>query len=170
MIALIAARSRNNVIGKGGRIPWKIRGEQKQFKDLTTNEAVIMGRRSYEEIGHPLPERKTIVVSHTGDFAGEGVITVHSLEEAIEKANGNDVYIAGGYELYMAAIPLVDIMYITEVDLVIENGDVFFPEFDTEDFEISVGETLGSDIKFTRTTYIRKKGKRKHDNTECCYQ
>ena len=160
MIALIAARSRNNVIGKGGRIPWKICGEQKQFKDLTTNEVVIMGRRTYEEIGHPLPDRKIIVVSHTGSFAGEDVKTAHSLEEAIEKANGNDVYIAGGYELYKAAIPLTDIMYITEVDLMIEDGDVFFPEFDKDDFELFVGETLGRDIRYTRTTSIRKKRKR----------
>ena len=71
MIALIAALSKNRVIGKEGRIPWKIKGEQKRFKELTTGNVVIMGRRSYEEIGRPLPGRITIVVSSTKDFTGE---------------------------------------------------------------------------------------------------
>ena len=70
MIGLIAARSKNNVIGKNGRIPWKIEGEQKQFKELTTGNVVIMGRKTYEEIGRPLPGRKTIVVSKSKKFEG----------------------------------------------------------------------------------------------------
>ena len=75
MTGLIVARSINNVIGKNGRIPWKIEGEQKQFKELTTGNIVIMGRKSYEEIGHPLPNRKTIVVSKTKEFKGENLET-----------------------------------------------------------------------------------------------
>lgn len=77
MIALIAALSKNRVIGKEGRIPWKIKGEQKRFKELTTGNVVIMGRRSYEEIGRPLPGRITIVVSSTKDFTGENCYTAH---------------------------------------------------------------------------------------------
>ncbi len=157
MIGLIVARSKNNVIGKGGAIPWKIKGEQKQFRELTTGNVVVMGRRSYEEIGHPLPNRDTIVVSRTKRFEGDGVQTAGSVREAIEIAGDRDVYIAGGYGLYEEAIPMVDIMYITEIDLVIEDGDVYFPKFDEENFEKTVGETLGEEIHYTRTTYRRKK-------------
>ncbi|MBP5490483.1 MAG: HAD-IA family hydrolase [Lachnospiraceae bacterium] len=159
MIGLIVARSNNNVIGKGGEIPWRIKGEQKQFKELTTGNIVVMGRRSYEEIGHPLPSRTTIVVSRTKQFEGDGVQTAGSVREAIEMAGDRDVFIAGGYGLYKEAIPLVDIMYITEVDLTVENGDVFFPDFNEEDFEKTTGETLGEEIRYTRTIYRRKRGR-----------
>lgn len=159
MIGLIVARSKNNVIGKNGEIPWKIKGEQKQFRELTTGNVVIMGRKSYEEIGHPLPNRKNIVVSNSKNFTGENLVTVGSLQEAIEISAGENAYISGGYGLYKEALPLVDKMYITEVDLTVEDGDVFFPEFDVDDFDIVVGETAGEDIQYTRTTYTRKKTK-----------
>ena len=157
MIGLIVARSKNNVIGKNGQIPWKIKGEQKQFKELTTGNVVVMGRKSYEEIGHPLPNRKTIVVSRTKKYEGENLATASSVEEAIKMAGDEKVYISGGYGLYKEAIPYVDVMYITEVQTEIEDGDTFFPEFDENDFDIEQGETGGEDIKFIRTTYTRKK-------------
>ena len=156
MTALIVARSENNVIGKNGQIPWKIKGEQKQFKELTTGNTVVMGRKTYEEIGHPLPNRETIVVSNTAEFEGEHLRTAHSLKEAIEMAGGSDVYIAGGYGLFKEAIPLVDRMYITEVDLTVEDGDVFFPEFDKTEFTESVLETGGEEITYTRKLYKKK--------------
>jgi dihydrofolate reductase len=157
MIGLIVARSKNNVIGKNGQIPWRIKGEQKQFKELTTGNVVVMGRKSYEEIGHPLPNRKTIVVSRTKKYEGENLATASSVEEAIKMAGDEKVYISGGYGLYKEAIPYVDVMYITEVQTEIEDGDTFFPEFDENDFDIEEGETGGEDIKFIRTTYTRKK-------------
>ncbi len=157
MIGLIVARSENNVIGKGGKIPWNIDGEKQQFKELTTGNVVMMGRRTYEEIGHPLPNRETIVVSKSKKFEGDGVCTATSFSEALEKTKGKNVYIAGGYGLYREAIPFVDVMYITEIDIDIEDGDVFFPEFDVNDFDVTIGETLGDNIRFTRTVYRRKK-------------
>ena len=156
MVGLIVARSKNNVIGKNGKIPWKIKGERKQFRELTTGNVVVMGRKSYEEIGHPLPNRKNIVVSKSKNFTGENLVTVGSLQEAISISNGEKVYIAGGYGLFKEALPLVDTMYITEIDIVIENGDVFFPEFDSNEFDIAIGETGGEDIKYTRTIYTRR--------------
>ena len=156
MIGLIVARSKNNVIGKNGQIPWKIKGEQKQFRELTTGNAVIMGRKSYEEIGHPLPNRMNIVVSRSANFTGENLVTVSSLQEAIEAAGNVDVYVAGGYGLFLEAISMVDKMYITEIDIEIKDGDVFFPEFDKSNFDISIGETAGEEIKYTRTVYVRK--------------
>ena len=157
MVGLIVARSRNNVIGRNGQIPWRIKGEQKQFKELTTGNVVIMGRKSYEEIGHPLPNRKNIIVSRTKQFEGEDLMTASSVEEAIRMAGDADVYIAGGYGLYKEAIPFVDKMYITEVDTVIEDGDVFFPEFDEAEFDKTIGESGGDEIRFTRTLYTRRK-------------
>ena len=155
MTGLIVARSINNVIGKKGHIPWKIEGEQKQFKDLTVGNVVVMGRKTYEEIGHPLPGRKTIVISKTCKYEADGLTTVRSLKEALELAEDQKVFIAGGYELYKEALPLVDVMYITEVQLVVEDGDVFFPAFNADDFEVTVGETLGDEIKYARTVYKR---------------
>ena len=157
MIGLIVARSKNNVIGKNGEIPWKIKGEQKQFKELTTGNIVVMGRKSYEEIGRPLPNRKNIIVSNSKNFTGENLVTVGSLQEAIAISGGENVFIAGGYGLFKEALPLVDEMYITEVDISIDDGDVFFPKFDADEFDLIIGETEGEDIKYTRTIYTRKK-------------
>ena len=151
MLALIVARSKNNVIGKDGKIPWNIKGEQKQFKELTTNNTIIMGRKTYEDIGHPLPNRKNIVISRTTNYPN--VITVDSLKKAIELSEG-DIYIIGGYNLFKEAIPMVDIMYITEVNLNIENGDVFFPKFNEEEFNLTYGE---ENSEFKRLIYKRKK-------------
>ena len=159
MIGLIVARSKNNVIGKDGKIPWKIKGEQKQFKELTTNNIVIMGRKSYEEIGHPLPNRFNIVVSSTVNYEAENLITVKTLKEALEYTNGKDIYVAGGYGIFKEAIPYVDKMYITEVDMEVENGDVFFPEFNEEEFDIESGEIVGDEIKYKRMIYSRKNKK-----------
>ncbi len=163
MIGLIVARSQNNVIGKNGRIPWKIGGEQKQFKELTTGNVVVMGRKSYEEIGRPLPNRKTIVVSKSKKFEGENLWTAGSVKEAIELAArekelaGKSIFIAGGYGIYKEALPYVDVMYITEVQTVVSDGDTFFPDFNKDDFNLEAGETFGDEIKYTRTIYIRRK-------------
>lgn len=83
-------------------------------------------------------------------------ISVKSLEDALLLAKGRDVYISGGYGLFKEALQIVDKMYITEVDLNIEDGDTFFPEFDINDFEVLIGETLGEEVKYTRTFYVRK--------------
>ena len=133
MIALIVARSRNNVIGMKCQIPWKIKGEQAQFRKLTTGNVVVMGRRSYEEIGHPLPNRMNIIVSLSANYSGENLVTVSSLQEAIEAAGDANIYVCGGYGLFMEAIPIVEKMYITEIDIELKDGDVFFPEFNKDD-------------------------------------
>ncbi|MBQ2865813.1 MAG: DNA-3-methyladenine glycosylase I [Clostridia bacterium] len=156
MTALIVARSKNNVIGKNGRIPWRIKGELKQFRELTTGRVVVMGRRSYEEIGHPLPNRINVVVSNTKKYSGDDLYTVGSLREALELFPAEDIFIGGGSRLFEEALSIVDVMYITEVDTVVDDGDVFFPEFDADAFNMTVGETAGEEIRYTRTVYTRK--------------
>lgn len=157
MIGLIVAYSKNRVIGKDGQIPWRIKGEQKRFRELTTGNIVIMGRRSYEEIGRPLPNRYTIVVSNTRKFEAENCTTAGSLEEAIRIADkGKNIYISGGAGLYREAIDIVDKMFITEIDAVVE-GDTYFPEFNEADFVKEVECHVGGDMPYDYVTYTRMK-------------
>lgn len=155
MIALIVAFAKNQVIGNNGCIPWKIKGEQKRFKELTTGNVVIMGRRSYEEIGKPLPNRKTIVISNTKNYDSEDCVTVKSLEEAIKLAGDKDIYISGGAKLYEEALPLVEKMYITEIDCDIK-GDTYFPFFDEKNFVKEINERYEGEIPYTYVTYTRR--------------
>lgn len=155
MIALIVAYANNQVIGNKGYIPWKIKGEQKRFRELTTGNVVIMGRCSYEEIGRPLPNRTTIVVSNTKNYNGENCFTAKSLDEAIKMAGDRDIFISGGARLYEEALPIVEKMYITEIDCDIE-GDTLFPAFDKEQFVKEIDEVVDGEIPYSYVTYIRK--------------
>lgn len=157
MIALIAAYSKNRVIGKNGKIPWKIKGEQLRFQKLTMGNAVILGRRSYEEIGKPLSGRYTIVVSNTKIFETKNCCTAHSLLEAIKIAEDkgmDDIFISGGAALYQEAIGLVDKMYLTEIDAVID-GDTYFPIFPEKDFFREVECHINNEISYDYMTYTR---------------
>lgn len=160
MIGLIVAYTQNRVIGNKGQIPWRIKGEQRRFKELTTGNVVIMGRRSYDEIGHPLPNRFTIVVSGTAHYEAENCVTVPSLDAAIEYARVNrpdeNIYLSGGAGIYREGLPLADKLFITEVELEIE-GDTFFPEFDESLYEKTVDERVDGEIPFTYVTYTRKR-------------
>lgn len=153
MLGLIVAKSKNNVIGKDGKIPWKIKGEQKQFKELTTGNTVIMGRKTFDEIGRPLPNRLNIVISNSHNYKGNNIITVHSLEQALYLAT-DKAYIIGGNRLFKEAIPLVDIMYISEVNMDVKDGDVFFPDFNEEEFDKAIVEEKE---EYKRLVYTRKK-------------
>lgn len=156
MIALIAAYTQNKVIGRNGIIPWKIKGEQKRFKELTTGNIVIMGRLSYEEIGKPLPDRTTIVISNSKKYEAENCFTCGSLSEALAHAGNKDVYISGGYRLYKEAIDIVDRMYITLIGKEIE-GDTYFPDFDETKFTMNIDETYDGEIPYKYLTYTRIK-------------
>lgn len=155
MIALIAAMTQDRVIGRGGRIPWNIPGEQKRFKELTMGHTIVMGRRTYEEIGRPLPGRQTIVVSTTKNFDQPGCRTADSLTEALALSAGEDVYISGGSRLYEEALPLADVLYLTEIEKKIE-GDAYFPEFDESRYHKTVEEKYGGEIPYTYVTYMRQ--------------
>jgi len=160
MLALIVAFSKNGVIGKNGKIPWNIDGEQKRFKELTTGNIIIMGRRTYEEIGFPLPNRETIIVSRTKNFNQEHCITVKSLKEALEiakkKFDKKDIFISGGEKLYEEAIPLVEKMYITEIEREIA-GDTYFPIFDKNKFKKEKIKHVDGELPYTYYTYIKNR-------------
>lgn len=132
MIAIIVAMTPNRVIGNKGVIPWKISGEQKQFKDLTTGQTVVFGRKAFEEIGKPLPNRKTILVSSQLKIETDNCSTISNLETFLENTT-DDIYIAGGAGIYKTALPYTDVMYLTIVNVDIE-GDVLFPEINPDEW------------------------------------
>lgn len=156
MISIIVAVAKGGAIGKEGKMPWKIPGEQRQFKDLTTGHVVVMGRTSYEEIGHPLPNRTNIVVSKTKVFSGENLYTVKSLKEAIERAGQEEIFIAGGAELFQEALPLSNKIYMTYVDMEVPDADRFFPIFHEEEYKREEIEKVGGETSYLRVLYTKK--------------
>ena len=136
-VTLVAAVARNGVIGAEGGIPWHLPGEQRLFRELTLGHVLVMGRKTYESIGRPLPERTTIVVTRQDDWEGaEGVVTAASVSEAIAHARTIDeeVFVVGGARVYAEALPVADRLALTWVDAEPE-GDVRFPAVDWDDWD-----------------------------------
>jgi dihydrofolate reductase/dihydrofolate reductase (trimethoprim resistance protein) len=158
MISLIVAAAKNNVIGNNGIIPWKIKGEQKRFKELTTGKTIIIGRKSFEEIGKPLPNRKTILISNTRHIELENCVTAKSILEAFALAKNEDeeVFVVGGGQVYKEAFPYADRIYITVIDKIID-GNVYFPEICEDDFAKTYEERIDGEIPYTYFTYERRK-------------
>jgi len=155
MLSLIVAHSRNRVIGRDGCLPWRIPGELRRFKELTTGHAVIMGRRSYEEIGKPLPGRLNIVLSTSQTFWGENLLTARTLEEAIALARDRKIFIAGGGQVFAQALPMTDVLYITEIDAEIE-GDTWFPQLDYSLFNRVLERHVDGELPYDYVTYTRR--------------
>src|SRR3990172_3667599 len=134
MIAIIVAMDKNRVIGKNNKIPWHIAEEVKNFKKLTTGSTVIMGRKTFESIGKPLPKRNNIILS-TSMSQIPGVDVCKTFDEGIimAKSYGKDIFIIGGGTVYEQAIPFADKMYISYVKGEYD-GDAFFPEFDEKEW------------------------------------
>jgi len=136
MIALIVAASENNAIGKNNQLLWHLPNDLKFFKNTTWGSVVIMGRKTFESVNKPLPGRINIVITQQTNWQAEGVITVHSVEEAIEKGyqtNCKDLFIIGGGEIYRQSLNLADKIIMTKVHTSIE-GDTFFPEIDIKEW------------------------------------
>ena len=131
MVSIIVAKSKNNVIGSNGSIPWSVPKDLKYFKELTEGNTVIMGRKTYESLPEnkkPLPNRINIVITRDSNIKANGCIIVNSLEEALLKAdNKNDTFIIGGGEIYKQALNFVDKIYITEINEEFV-GDTYFPK------------------------------------------
>jgi dihydrofolate reductase len=129
-ISIIAALASNNVIGRGNQMPWHLPADLKRFKALTMGHHLVMGRKTFESIGRPLPGRTTIVVTRRGDFSAPEVVVAASLDAALDLARGDgEVFIAGGADIYEQMIHRADRMYLTRVHADFE-GDAFFPDFD----------------------------------------
>lgn len=132
LISIIVAMDEKRCIGKAGGLPWRLSSDLKRFKALTMGHTLIMGRKTYQSIGRPLPGRKMIVVTRSHSFGAEGCQVAYSLEEAVQMARQDgesEAFIAGGGEIYRQALPLADRIYLTKVQAQVE-CDAFFPEFD----------------------------------------
>ena len=162
--SMIVAASENNVIGKNGTMPWHLKSDLQRFKKLTDGHCIIMGRKCYESIGKPLPNRTNIVVSSNMDLEIPGCIVKPSLQYAADYANSrNDPtpFIIGGGTLYRQAINLVNYLYLTRVHTIIEDGDVFFPDFNLTQWEIISSEDFKADTDNDfDTTFMVLKRKR----------
>ena len=157
-ISMIVARSRNHVIGRDNQMPWKISADLQFFKRVTMGHPVIMGRKTWESIGRPLPGRRNIVVSRNADYEATGGELVGSLDEALKSLSEFErVFVIGGEQLFTQAFPKADRLYITEIDLDIDGGDTFFEVPNASDWQ-EVERTPGSegDISFSFITLERK--------------
>ena len=129
MIALIVAHSSNRVIGRGGRLPWRLPGDMRHFRELTTGHTVLMGRRTFQSLPdafRPLPGRRNLVLSARGELAAAGAEVFADMPSALE-ACGADCFVIGGARTYEEALPLAGRLYATEIEAEME-GDVRFPE------------------------------------------
>lgn len=146
MIAAISAQTR--ALGKGNQLLWRLPGDLKYFRETTKGHAVIMGRKTYESIGKPLPSRTNVVVTRTPTYTAEGCKVVQSLDDALAYARAltntgsPEMFIIGGGEIYAQALPKADRLYLTLVDDPGEGADVFFPEYE-KDFTRVVSEESG---------------------------
>lgn len=141
-ISIIAAVSKNNVIGKDNKLPWHLPADLAHFKKITSGHTIIMGRKTFESIGRPLPNRRNIVITRNTGFKAEGIEVVHSIEQAMDiTKDEEEVFVIGGEEIYKLAFPFTDKIYLTRVDAEIE-GDAFFPELGPEWEEISKVENV----------------------------
>lgn len=133
-ISIIVALSANRMIGRGNSLPWRLPADLRHFKELTMGHWVVLGRKTFESIGRPLPGRRLIVVTHQAGFAAAGVTIAHSVEQALRMAEGDEVFIAGGGQIYQQTIGRADRIYITFVESEFE-GDTCFPPLDESDWQ-----------------------------------
>ncbi len=134
-VSLIVAMADNNVIGVDNQLPWHLPADLKYFKSVTMGKPIIMGRKTFESIGRPLPGRQNIVITRNTEWSADGVTVVKSTGAAVAAASGaEEVMVIGGAEIYRAMLPLVGKLYVTEVSLSVE-GDAFFPDIEVEQWQ-----------------------------------
>lgn len=150
-IALIVAMDSNRGIGLEGAMPWHLSADLKRFKQITMGHPVVMGRRTFESIGKPLPGRKNFVLSRNGSLQLAGCEVVTSLEEVISACAGAEtLFVIGGAVLYAACLALAEWLYVTEIQHVFE-ADTFFPEIDWNDWELVESQEIYGDAAFKYT-------------------
>lgn len=160
-ISLIVAVSENQVIGKDNKLIWRLPNDLKLFKSLTMGHKMIMGRKTFESIGKPLPGRTTVIITRQKDYTAEGCIVTHSLSEALSIAgNEEEVFIIGGDQIFKEAFPIADKVYFTRVHHAFE-GDTFFPVLSENEWEVTDQHYHKADEKhlydYSFITYVKKK-------------
>ncbi len=160
-ISLIVAMAENGVIGNAKSLPWHLSSDMKRFKGLTQNHDVIMGRKTYESIGHPLSDRSNIIITHSEDYVVEGASVVHSFDEALTLLPpAQEVFVIGGAEIFKQAEPLASKIYLTLVHASPE-GDSFF-SYNQDDWRVADKQEFKADVHndydFDFITLERKSG------------
>src|SRR5476649_160969 len=159
-ISIIAAMARNRVIGANNAIPWHLPGELKMFKTITMGHHIIMGRNTWESIARLLPVRTTVIVTRQRSYAVPGAIVTAALDDAIAACgNDDEIFVIGGSQLYAAALPLADRIYLTEVDAEVD-GDTYMPDIDMNQWHAGAVTAYAADEKnpygYKLTVFDRK--------------
>ncbi len=155
-ISVIAAMPENRVIGRDGALPWHLPADLARFKSITTGHTVIMGRKTFESVGQPLPNRRTIVITRNNDYQCAGIFIAHGLDEALDlAAHEDEVFILGGQAVYRIALPRADCLYLTIIHATIE-GDTYFPTFDFDDWKLVEDERHEADDRHTYAFSFRR--------------
>ena len=146
IISLVAAMAKNRVIGKEGKMPWYLPEDLKFFKELTSGNTIIMGRKTFDSIGKALPNRRNIVITRNKELKIPNVELAHSLTEALELVSSeNEVFVIGGAQIYQEALSFADKLYLTHIEIEVA-GDAFFPDFDLNTFkEIECSKIMQSE-------------------------
>ena len=136
-LCIIAAMSENRVIGRGGQLPWHLSADLKRFRARTSGHTILMGRKTFESIGRPLPDRRSIVLTHQANFGPDGVDVAHSFDQGLALAAGaQKLFVVGGASIYELALGRAVWLYLTLVHAYVE-GDVCFPEIDWQEWQLA---------------------------------
>lgn len=156
MVTIIAATGRDRAIGRNGGLAFHIREDMRHFKALTTGHTVVMGRKTFESLPKgALPDRRNIVITRNGDYRATGAECAGSLEEALEMAAGEEIFIIGGGEIYRQAMAVADRLELTLIDADSPDADTFFPEYEGKEWEkCSAGETKTDEKSGLRYSFI----------------
>lgn len=162
ILSAIAAMASNRVIGKGGDLPWRIPEDFKYFKDKTMGHIMLMGRKTFDSLGKPLPGRLHVVLTRQKDYAPEGAHVFHDINDALDFCReqtakwGEEVFIIGGGDIFRELMPITDRIYLTEIHKEFE-GDAYFPEFDRSLFREVSRTSRTEPLPFDFVTYERAK-------------
>ena len=145
-ISLIVAMASNRVIGNNNVMPWHLSADLKKFKQITMGSPILMGRKTFESIGRPLPGRINIILTRNPEYQQDGCLVVNDIETAIKKGceNAGEIFVIGGADLYDAMLPVADALYLTIINKAFE-GDTFFPDIDLNEWLEVERETIHDD-------------------------
>lgn len=135
MLSILVAMDSQHLIGKDNKLPWHLPNDLKYFKQVTMGHTIVMGRKTFESIGKPLPGRKNIVITRNKNYHPDGCRVIHSITKIKEMNDKEEIFIIGGAEIFKETLPIADRLYITEIHETFE-GDTFFPEFNLSDWKL----------------------------------
>ena len=133
-VSMIAAVGKNHELGKNNNLIWHFKEDMKFFKDTTIGHTVVMGRKTFESLPKALPGRKNIVISSNAEYQAQGATVVTSVEEALQIADNEEIFVIGGGKIYAEFLPYADKLYLTEIDAECEDADTYFPQFNKSEY------------------------------------